>query len=171
MNSSRIIVAVFYYLLSISVLSVGDDKNEKKSRRLVVSLTTSPKRLAHLGETLKSLFDQTVQPDVIQLNLPHVFRRTGELYDNIYEHEFLNKKPVLIHRCNDTGPTTKLLPTLQSETDPNTLIVILDDDIYYPSFTLESIVNENNKHENVIVAVHCGKLHRPDKFNRFRLQN
>ena len=31
------------------------------------------------------------------------------------------------------GPITKFVPTLASETDPDTLIVVADDDTVYPS--------------------------------------
>ena len=35
-------------------------------------------------------------------------------------------------RCPDMGPITKFVPTLTSEVDPETLIVVVDDDTAYP---------------------------------------
>jgi hypothetical protein len=101
-------------------------------RRTVVSLTTSPKRLGTLEKTLHSLLGQTSLPDVIQVNLPSVFLR------NVFERLSLLENPlirVLWHP--DVGPLTKLLPTLETETDPETLIIIVDDDTFYPALMVQ----------------------------------
>ncbi|MBU6210212.1 MAG: hypothetical protein KGR22_09915, partial [Planctomycetes bacterium] len=50
------------------------------SARIVVTLTTSPKRLLGLEPVLTSLHNQSVQPDEIHLNIPHIFGRTREPY-------------------------------------------------------------------------------------------
>ena len=108
-------------------------------RRTVVSLTTSPKRLRTLKLTLHSLLNQTSLPDVIQVNLPSVFLRTNETFPrNVFERLSLLENPlirVLWHP--DVGPLTKLLPTLETETDPETLIIIVDDDTFYPAHMVQ----------------------------------
>ena len=37
--------------------------------RFVVSLTTSPKRLPHIGKVIQSIYSQNVKPDKIYLNI------------------------------------------------------------------------------------------------------
>ena len=53
---------------------------ERRRVRIVISMTTIPSRLGNLDKVLEAIIDkQTVKPDVVYLNVPHVFGRTGEL--------------------------------------------------------------------------------------------
>ena len=104
---------------------------------IIVSLTTSPKRIHTLKTVLKRLMSQTVQPDKIVLNLPHVFKRTGETYDI---PEYLHQPWLYINRCEDIGPATKVLPTRELVTDPETIIISVDDDILYRKTMIASFL-------------------------------
>jgi hypothetical protein len=96
--------------------------------KIVVSLTTIPPRLPKLEKVLRALTTQAV--DVVYLNLPYVCTKTGTKYDPL--PEFLKGMDKLtIRRCEDYGPLTKLLPTLENELDPSTVIIICDDDMLY----------------------------------------
>jgi len=61
-----------------------------------------------------------------------VFTRTNETFENLDSIEALKNPLVKVHRCRDWGPITKLLGTLETEKDPDTLIVVVDDDHVYP---------------------------------------
>lgn len=104
---------------------------------IIVSLTTSPKRIHTLKTVLRRLMSQTVQPDKIVLNLPHVFKRTGETYDI---PDYLNQPWLYINRCEDIGPATKVLPTRELVKDPNTIIISVDDDILYKKTMIASFL-------------------------------
>lgn len=101
---------------------------------IIVSLTTSPKRIHTLKPILKRLMEQTIQPDKIVLNLPHVFKRTGETYDI---PDYLYQPWLYINRCEDIGPATKILPTRKLVKDPETIIISVDDDILYKKDMIE----------------------------------
>jgi hypothetical protein len=82
---------------------------------------------------LNSILEQTRKPDLILLNIPKVFERTGETYEI---PKFIETSVVVNVVDKDYGPGTKLIPTirylLQNRYDPNnTRIIYLDDDIYY----------------------------------------
>lgn len=79
---------------------------------------------------------QTRPPDEIHLNIPRRLARTGEEY---VIPDFLEKYPVRIHRTEDFGPATKLVPTLERVTDPNTWILAVDDDVRYLPAALERL--------------------------------
>ena len=104
---------------------------------IIVSLTTSPKRIHTLKAVLKRLMSQTVQPDKIVLNLPHVFKRTGETYDI---PDYLHQPWLYINRCEDIGPATKILPTRELVKDPDTIIISVDDDIIYRKTMIASFL-------------------------------
>jgi len=105
------------------------------SPRVVVSLTTSPQRISQIGDVIHCIKNQTYQVSRIYINLPHVFKRTGEGYTI---PNFLRNDPLIyINRCEDIGPATKIVPTVTHEhdDDDNTIIISIDDDIlYYNTF-------------------------------------
>lgn len=108
--------------------------------RIIVTLTTSPKRLPHLRPTLASLLNQSVPPDEIHLNVPPVFRRTGEPY---VLPAWLNHcdPRIVVHRPDDIGPATKSVPTIERlSTESHAIIVVVDDDVRYLHRTLEVLV-------------------------------
>jgi hypothetical protein len=109
-------------------------KRRRPVLRAVFSLSTSPTRIKTLGTTIRSLLGQTRVPDAIHVNCPFVFKRTGGTFaeEDITMLEGLAPGIVRVNRCDDMGPVSKLLPTLAVETDPDTLIVTVDDDIKYP---------------------------------------
>lgn len=112
-----------------------------KKRKYVASLTTSPARISHIEPTLNSLLRQTRPPEMILLNLPDAFLRTGEAYDvPAWIHEMAT-----VNRCGqDLGPATKLAPTVELlKSSPETWgegthIVYADDDVDYPEGLIEA---------------------------------
>lgn len=92
---------------------------------------------------------QSKLPDLIIINLPKFSKREQKPYIiPEHVHAYISSLPsphkslIFLNICsNDFGPATKLIPTLEIETDPTTMIVTIDDDVYYPSFYLESLYN------------------------------
>jgi hypothetical protein len=108
----------------------GSDKDASRPR-LVISLTTTPVRIQSTREMLTALADQGGEFSAILLNIPYRLSRTGETYGI---PEWMATMPKLrINRCTDYGPATKLLGALECESDPETLIVTVDDDVLYPA--------------------------------------
>ena len=97
--------------------------------KVVVSLTTIPPRLPKLEKVLLALSNQP-EVDIVYLNLPYICDKTKTAYDPlpVFLHGIDKLK---IQRCKDYGPLTKLLPTLETELDPSTIIIICDDDMLY----------------------------------------
>lgn len=109
--------------------------------KYVVSFTTSPTRIHKCRPMLTSIFDQTRKADLILLNIPCIFERTGETYENI--PKFIEKKVTINVVDKDYGPGTKIIPTIkylkEHGYDPlQTRIIYLDDDIFYMSRMIET---------------------------------
>lgn len=106
--------------------------------RMRVSLTTSPDRIAHIEPVIASLMEgQTVRAEAVQVNVPHVFARTGQGY---VIPEFLARRGVIVHRCEDVGPATKIVPTLRCfAPDEDAWGVAVDDDVRYLPELLETL--------------------------------
>ena len=106
---------------------------------VVVSLTTSPKRIMQCWPCLQSLLEQTLKPELIVFNLPHKYGRTGEKYVIPIQV----RRSVHVNRCDrDWGPATKIVPTIsflrKRGFSENTRIIYLDDDMLYPSNMFET---------------------------------
>jgi len=89
--------------------------------------------------------------DAFYMNIPHVSSKGKPYY---ISEDFLESFPtscknkVIINRCKDVGPITKLLPTLYSETNPRTIIVTLDDDVLLKKDISQIILDKHYQHPN-----------------------
>jgi hypothetical protein len=110
----------------------------ERPERLVVSLTTTPRRARNLAGVLSSLLDQTEPPDRLILALPRE-SRAGERYPPARDLKL--PAGVDIVPCRDEGPATKLLPALELE--PDALVVAVDDDVIYPRSLLATLLREH----------------------------
>jgi hypothetical protein len=89
--------------------------------RFVISITTLPKRLPHIKPVIKSILKTNPEVDKVYLCLPYG--------DCDVKHIPTNSNKFHVIRCKDYGPITKILGVLDYETDPDTLILTLDDDV------------------------------------------
>jgi len=125
--------------------------------RIVVSMTTIPSRLDKIDQVLESLIDkQTVKPDVLYLNVPHVFGRTGETYD-LSKIKYSSRR-LKILRCDDYGPVTKILPALETEYgNERTVIIYADDDNIVPPDFIARYVKQGRRHPGHVMYARCGQ--------------
>jgi hypothetical protein len=115
----------------------------------VVTLTTVPERLSHPSTrvNLQRLRDQSECRLI--LNVPYVYARTGE--DYVIPASISNIAGLEINRCADTGPSTKLLPTLHNPTVANdAIIVVVDDDIVYKDKHVQYLLEAVQRNPNAI---------------------
>ena len=102
---------------------------------IYVSLSTIPSRINTINKSIDSLMNQSLKPDKIFLNIPTYFKRFKE---TIIDKD-IPKLPdiVEITRCDDCGPGTKLLGSI-NKLKENSLIVLADDDQIYEDYMLET---------------------------------
>ena len=151
----RLFVLGVMFAVLIGVISIL--WNRRNRIRIVVSMTTIPSRLDNLDKVLASIIEnQTVKPDVVYLNVPHVFGRTGEVY-NLSKMTYSD--PILkILRCDDYGPVTKLLPALEAEHgNERTVIIYADDDNIAPPDFIEQYVAQSRKRPGHVMYTRCGQ--------------
>jgi hypothetical protein len=106
-------------------------KPHRLPNRLVVSLTSYPKRFDVLHLTLKTLMTQTVAADVTILWIAH--EDIDKLPANV---RALEKDGLTIRATEDLRSYKKIIPALAEYKDA--FIVTADDDVYYPSDWLQT---------------------------------
>jgi hypothetical protein len=81
------------------------------------------------------MMEQTKRPKEIRLNIPYISKRTGQEY---IIPQWLTTIPITIIRCEDFGPATKFIPTLQHFIGLNQKILVYDDDSVMPRNAVET---------------------------------
>ena len=102
---------------------------------IYVSLTTIPQRISNLSKSVESLLKQTKKPDKIFINIPVEYKRFKEVIEDHQIPKFDNEI-VETTRCEDFGPGTKLLGSI-NKMEKNSLIILVDDDHYYENYMIE----------------------------------
>jgi hypothetical protein len=131
-------------------------------KNCIISLTTTPPRLKHLKPILMSLLDSSVAVTEIRLNVPYTSCK-GIPY--VIPKWLTKLKNVKIHRTEkDWGPATKLLPTLidcYSNLNMNTKIIVVDDDVIYGYYMVETIneyFEKYNRNKKVAITMYGDKV-------------
>lgn len=118
---------------------------------VVVTLSTTPHRIADLQPTLETILQQNLTTP-IYLSIPHVFKRDNLTYD--IPTWLSQNKRITILRTDDYGPATKLLGLLEQVTlDPETIIITLDDDVHYPKNLVLHLAYKALKNPNAAVGI------------------
>lgn len=142
-----IILTIVFILLIVIAILWFTFKPERMSipHKIIVTLTTIPERLScgKLEKTLDSIYNQTLKPDIVIINIPLVTLK-GKKYDPVKLKNLEEKYPnIIINRVpDDFGPITKIVPTLKFVND-NDKIVIIDDDVVYDEKMIYKLYNSN----------------------------
>jgi len=123
----------------------------------VYSLTTNPHRIKHLARTINSLLNQDWLPDLIQVNIPWLFKRTNETFEEWQSIEILKHPLVKVHRTQDKGPITKLIGALETERNHtlDALIIIVDDDRVYHRALTQKMKQWAADEPGFVITTHC----------------
>ena len=118
--------------------SISENILEKKKRkeRIIVSLTSYPKRIGEVWITIETLLRQTVKPDMIILWLADTqFNGIESLPKKLID---LQKSGLTIRFCKDLKSHKKYFYTMQEY--PEDLIILVDDDMFYPYDMIEKLL-------------------------------
>ena len=129
------ILICFITVMLLAIIYYYYYKNE-----IIVTMTTSPRRILLCKDVIESVFNQTTPPDILRINIPEIFKRTGEKYK---VPDFIRNNPkIKVHLYNkDFGPITKILPTfIDYKNSNNKIIIYIDDDILLLPKTIETYV-------------------------------
>ena len=113
---------------------------------IYVSISTIPQRIKNLNESVKSLLNQTKKPDKIFINIPFKYQRFTEIIKDDQIPKF-DSNLIEITRCEDCGPATKLLGSL-NKLEKNSLVILADDDHVYENYMIEKFFYFYSKSPN-----------------------
>lgn len=145
-----IIVFIFFF-----VVYNQEKTNCYNPRETFVSMTTIPERLNHpwFYENLKYTITTLPKNSKLILNVPD-FSLKNIPYEIPESVKYLQSSTFIINYCGkDEGPITKIRPVLQNKSIPeDSIIIIIDDDIFYRKNVLFLLQKSVQKHP---VKVSC----------------
>lgn len=118
-------------------------------KQVVVSLTSFPNRIPTLHLVIECLMRQRVKPDKIVLYLtksqvPSIDSLPSSMQD-------LRKRGLEIQLCPDEiRPHTKYFYAMQQF--PEDIVITVDDDLFYRTDLIESLLKNHRAHPNAIIA-------------------
>lgn len=138
---------------NLKELSIIGLTKTKRKKRIIVSLTSYPKRINNIYITLYSLLNQTIKADKIVLWLAEDEFQDKKIPESLL---YLSKKGIDINWCKNIKSYKKLIPSLLEF--KNDIIVTADDDIFYYKTWLSSLYFSYKKSEKDIHALRVRKI-------------
>lgn len=123
---------------------------QKRKQKIIISLTTYPKRIGTIWLTIETLLRQSVKPDEVILWLAETQfpNGTDDLPENLLR---LRSRGLTIRFCDDLRSHKKYYFALQE--DPNDLVILADDDMFYPRDTVRKLMKMHKKWPNDICCI------------------
>lgn len=119
---------------------------------IIVSLTSFPGRIDQIWICIESIFRQSMKPDKIILWLADSqFSDINSVPERIKAQQ---KKGLTIRLCDDLRSHKKYYYAFKEY--PEDIIITLDDDVYYPTNTVEKLVKMNREYPECIC---CNRGH------------
>jgi len=113
---------------------------------IYVSLSTIPQRIKNIDRCVDSILKQTKKPDKIFINIPNKYKRFDQVVDDNQIPKFSDDR-VEITRCEDSGPGTKLMGSL-NKLRKDSLVILVDDDHFYKDYMIEKFLHFYSKAPN-----------------------
>ena len=127
---------------------------------IIVTLSTVPNRLLDPAPDrgtkvgLKTILEQSFKNYMVYFNIPYKYKNDNidinipdwlRTYQNTYNN-------LVINRTEDYGPITKILPTLEKIDNSDTIIITVDDDLFYMDGFIESHLNARMKYPDYAIG-------------------
>jgi hypothetical protein len=126
---------------------------------IIVTLSTVPERLFEPTENfgikpgLTTILQQSSDVEYeVHLNVPFKYKNEYiKIPDWMLEWQ-KTYKHFKVFRCNDYGPITKIYPTIQRITDPNAILITVDDDLIYMDGFINSHIEARTRYPNCAIG-------------------
>lgn len=143
-----------YYKYSIRKEKNLNDANNNVHEKIIISLTTFPERVSQIGTVLESLFNQTLKADKIILWLAEEQFLNKKDIEKVFERFF--ERGLIIKYCDDLKSHKKYFYALQEYVE--SLVITVDDDLFYPEDMVEKLYKVHTEHEDCIVCMRAHKM-------------
>lgn len=138
-------VLIGYYRISRKFYHI---KKQNNGPKVIVSLTSYPKRINTVWIAIESIIRQTIRPDKIILWLAEEQFPNRKLPVNLVEQQ---KRGLSIRWCDNLMSHKKYFYVCQEFPEAN--IITADDDMIYPPFFVSRLLDMHAKYPNDVVSL------------------
>ena len=121
-----------------------------------VSMSTIPSRVKNIIDILDNINNQTLKPNKIFLNIPYKYKRFSNQKISDEDLKKIKIENLIIRRCEDYGPGTKIMGSI-NEIRNFDCVILLDDDHLYDKNICELFLNEFQK-EQINYSFYLNKI-------------
>ena len=118
--------------------------------RIVTTMTVIPTREVALVKAIMSIQRGNIKPEAMYVNIPNEYVRFEEKIEPWLKPVLDAIGVTIIELEHDRCCLNKILPILSFETDPETLVVTIDDDIIYSPLFIAGLLEAHNKFGGVV---------------------
>ena len=119
-------------------------------------MSTIPSRVKNINQILEYINAQTLKPDKIYLNIPQQYKRFKDEIISKKDLDQIIKDNIEITRCEDYGPGTKIMGSIDKVRKYD-CVILLDDDHIYDKNICEIFINAFKK-EQVNYSFYLNKI-------------
>jgi hypothetical protein len=143
-----------YFLRTISYHQIGINTNISRNRKIIISLTSFPKRIEDVWIVVECLLRQSCKPDAIILWLSKTQFEGLSLPNSL-----INQIPrgLTIRFVEDDLKSHKKY-IYAFDLFPNDYIITVDDDLYYDDCLIENLIDLKTKFPNSIPTNRCHRI-------------
>lgn len=147
--TANIVLPIYFRLTASSTQYSLNCSDKKEGERIIVSLTSYPTRIRSVWKVIECLMRQRVKPDKIVLYLTESqMHSIDSLPKSILK---LRKRGLEIRLCPDEIRShTKYFYAFQEY--PKDLVVTVDDDSFYRTDLIDSLLKEHKNHPKTIIC-------------------
>lgn len=145
----------FYEFLFIIFVKKGIKNKSSNEPQIIVSMTTYPKRINDVSICIESIMNQKTKANRIILWLAESQFEDKKILPKHLLH--LETRGLEIKFCDDLRSHKKYYYAIKN--NPDDIVITLDDDCYYPNFTIQRLIELNKVHPDKII---CNKSRKID---------
>ena len=131
-----------------------------KKKRIIISLTSWPKRIANVATVIGSLLNQKLMPDLIELNLSleEFHEKEKNLPEELIDLIKNNSQIEINWIEGNDGVFKKIIPTLKKFYGEEYYLLSVDDDYIYRNDYVELMVNYINSFNSDTFSLSRGRV-------------
>lgn len=145
-------MSIFNNLITSSVLKPYVDESKLDTQTIyinttlpvIITMSTIPARLPNAFKIIKHFLKHVKGIDKFVLNIPWKYKRWPHLSVDVIHH--IDDPRFILNRCDDLGPLTKFLPTL--DIIPTDSILIVRDDMCYKLDAFKDIAERQDRYRD-----------------------
>ena len=131
----------------------GDTKAHfNADRKIIVTLTSFPKRINNVWMVIECMLRQTAMPDKIILWLSKEQFANLEILPNSLKERISEKFEI---RLVDGDLRSHKKYCYAFNEFPNEYVITIDDDIFYPPYMIEELLKAREKYPNSVIGRYC----------------